>query len=217
MSVQKAFISPSNPHLPLCIYFQVLDATRSDMQLQFLLVILAGLFTQAFAIDLIEEGRKVIIQRDVEHILVKLDLSTTLDNLNSIGKSIFSAKRSLASNTLDLESDANLKPFFKQLDYLAKQREIRISAIAGIFVINQQENLNSRKRGLEILGDILSWGTGVPSARDHRQVLENLKLLRLDNNEMKSMLLQAQTQTRPFYVAYICTRAKLIAMLKLST
>ena len=158
------------------------------MQLQILLIILTSLFIQAFAIDLIEEGRKVIIQRDVEHILVKLNLKNTLDTLNSIGKSIFMAKRTLASNTLDSESDSNLKPFFKQLDYLAQQTEIRINAINGVFVINQQENKISRKRGLEILGDILSWGTGVPSARDHRQVLENLKLLRLDNNEMKSML-----------------------------
>ena len=102
------------------------------MQLQILLIILTGLFTQAFAIDLIEEGRKVIIQRDVEHILVKLDLKKTLDNLNSIGKSIFLAKRSLASNTLDSESDANLKPFFRQLDYLARQTEVRIRAITGV-------------------------------------------------------------------------------------
>ena len=102
------------------------------MQLQTLLIILTGLFTQAFAIDLIEEGQKVIIQRDVEHILVKLDLKKTLDNLNSIGKSIFLAKRSLASNTLDSESDANLKPFFRQLDYLARQTEVRIRAITGV-------------------------------------------------------------------------------------
>ena len=77
------------------------------MQQQILLIILTSLFIQAFAIDLIEEGRKVIIQRDVEHILVKLNLDKTLDNLNCIGKSIFMAKRTLASNTLDSESDAN--------------------------------------------------------------------------------------------------------------
>ena len=65
------------------------------MQLQILLIIVTSLFIQAFTIDLIEEGRKVIIQRDVEHILVKLNLKRTLDNLNSIGKSIFLAKRSL--------------------------------------------------------------------------------------------------------------------------
>ena len=70
------------------------------MQLWVLLTIMTSLFIHAFTIDLIEEGRKVIIQRDMEHILVKLDLKKTLDNLNSIGKSIFLAKRALASNTL---------------------------------------------------------------------------------------------------------------------
>ena len=89
MSIYKHSIPHSNPYLPLCIHFQVLNTTRSNMQLQILLIILIGLFTQVSPIDLIEEGRKVIIQRDVEHILIKLDLSTTLDNLNSIGKSIF--------------------------------------------------------------------------------------------------------------------------------
>ena len=93
--------------------------------------------------DLIEE--KVIIQRDVEHILVKLTLQPTLDNLNTIGKSIFLAKRALASNTLDSGTDSNLKPFFEQLDFLAQQTEIRRKAITGVFVINQQETLNSRK------------------------------------------------------------------------
>ena len=85
------------------------------MQLQILLTIVTSLFIQAFTIDLIEEGRKVIIQRDVEHTFVNLNLKKTLDNLNSIGKSIFLAKRSLASNILDLESNSNLKPLIRLL------------------------------------------------------------------------------------------------------
>ena len=80
------------------------------MQLQILLTIVTGLFIQAFAIDLIKEGRKVIIQRDVEHILVKLDPG----QLEQYWQVYFSG------NTLDSESDSNLKPFFKQLDYLAQ-------------------------------------------------------------------------------------------------
>ena len=73
------------------------------------------LFTQAFAIDLIEEGRNVIIQRDVEHVLIKLDVNPALQAIGRITMQINSAKRSLAGNTLNSESKATLKPSSKSL------------------------------------------------------------------------------------------------------
>ena len=59
--------------------------------------------------------------------------------------------------------------------------------------MNKQQKAVSQQ-GIEILGDILSWGTDVPNARDHRRVLETLKLLRLNNTEMRSTVLSG-TQT----------------------
>ena len=39
-----------------------------------------------------------------------------------------------------------------------------------------------------ILGSFLSTMTGVPSARDHRRVLEQIRLLKLDIGELKSIM-----------------------------
>ena len=53
--------------------------------------------------------------------------------------------------------------------------------------MNKQE-IEIKRRGIEILGELISSVTGVPSARDHRAVLESMRLLRLDASEIKSLL-----------------------------
>ena len=50
------------------------------------------------------------------------------------------------------------------------------------------------KRALEILGDLISSVTGVPSARDHRKLLEQLNLLKLDKDELE-IVLRKSTET----------------------
>ena len=75
--------------------------------------------------------------------------------------------------------------------------------------MNKQQKAVSQQ-GIEIWGDILSWGTDVPSARDHRRVLETLKLLRLNNTEMRSTVLSG-TQTnrallRSLHLLYMIAR-----------
>ena len=55
------------------------------------LIMLIILFIQACAIDLIEEGRNVIIQRDVEHVLIKLDVNPALKAIGRINMQINAA------------------------------------------------------------------------------------------------------------------------------
>ena len=85
------------------------------------------------------------------------------------------------------QKNLNLKAFFKILDFLRKETEIRVDSLNSLFDMNNQQKEKS-KRGLEILGELMSTAIGVPSARDHRAVLEKLRLLRLDMDEIKSML-----------------------------
>ena len=47
---------------------------------------------------------------------------------------------------------------------------------------------SKNKRAIEILGSFLSTMTGVPSARDHRRVLEQIRLSKLDSGELKSLM-----------------------------
>ena len=83
-----------------------------------LLIMLLAIFVQA--IDLIEEGRNIIIQRDVEHILIKLNVNRALKAIGRINLQMNTAKRSLAGNTLHSENKATLKPFFKLLELLQR-------------------------------------------------------------------------------------------------
>ena len=146
----------------------------------------ASLFVAAFAIDLLEEGRTVIIQRDVEHVLIRNDISNTKKDLFLNRKSILNAKRMLAGNKLN-SKDLNLKAFFKQLDFMTKETELRITKFDSLFNLNKQQ-IRTKKRGIEILGEFLSTVTGIPSARDHRQILEQLRLLKLDASEIQSLI-----------------------------
>ena len=64
-----------------------------------------SLFVAAFAIDLLEEGKTIIIQRDVEHVLIKKDLTQVFAQLNRSRKAILTAKRTLAGNSLNAFSE----------------------------------------------------------------------------------------------------------------
>ena len=88
-----------------------------------------------------------------------------------------------------------MKPFFKLLELLQQGTKLRQTNLMRIFTITLQSK-RTTKRGIKILWDILSWGTGIPSAEDHRQVLEQLNLLRLDSTEMKSIVASGTATNR---------------------
>ena len=67
------------------------------------------------------------------------------------------------------------------------ETKLRIDSLKSLFNLNKQEK-EIKRRGIEILGDLISSVTGVPSAQDHRAVLESMRLLRLDASEIKSLL-----------------------------
>ena len=124
------------------------------------IILLLACFVAASAIDLLEEGKTVIIQRDVEHVLIRKDLSFTANELRKMNKQILLAKRSLAGNTLDTAKNLNLKAFFKILDFLRKETELREVSFNSLFDTNTHQREKS-KRGLEILGELMSAVTGV--------------------------------------------------------
>ena len=58
------------------------------------------------------------------------------------------------------------------------------------------EQANLDKRAIEILGSFFSTVTGVPSARDHRKVIEQLNVLRDETKGIEMLLDRAQSQDR---------------------
>ena len=56
---------------------------------------------------------------------------------------------------------------------------------------------NSRdKRALEILGSFLSTMTGVPSAHDHRKVLEQIMAIKFENSGLETLMSNLNSQNR---------------------
>ena len=86
-----------------------------------------------------------------------------------------------------------IKQLLKLLDHLNLEVELRSDAFDKLF---DQNNLDTykvgpNKRAIEILGDFLSSITGVPSSRDHRRVLEQLRLIKMDEDERRIFLKKA--------------------------
>ena len=71
---------------------------------------------------------------------------------------------------------------------LASVKQIEIIMEDFSSFIEQHAEQTGNKRALEILGSFLSTMTGVPLACDHRHVLEQIRLLKLDSEEMGDML-----------------------------
>ena len=65
------------------------------------------------------------------------------------------------------------------------------------------------RRAIEILGSILNTITGVPSAGEHRAVLEKIRLLRLDNENVNNMLQRQNAQNAGILRHFICMKATL--------
>ena len=151
---------------------------------------------QCPAIDLIEEGKRIIIQKDVEHVLVRLDIAPSLRNLENIGESITSAHRALAGNALNSEAEGSLKPLFKQLEFLAKETEFRKTTLLKNFIMNKQQKAVI-KWGMKILGDILSWGTSCPGGQASTALGITGRYQKPSNAEMRSTVLLGTQTNRP--------------------
>ena len=71
---------------------------------------------------------------------------------------------------------------------LIRQAMAMESAFKDSLSREPSSKLEASKRAVEFLGDVLSWITGVPSAEDHRLVLEQNKLLKLDDVNLRQNL-----------------------------
>ena len=159
------------------------------------------------ALDINSQGKDIIVQHDIETILVMTDLSPTRGQLDEITKGLKVVKQNLISdvrNTLIKEQKAvdtailnsirtdesSVKFFSKQMDTL----------------LTEKARNNRDKRALEILGSFLSTMTGVPSARDHRKVLEQIKAIKFENRGLETLMSNLNNQNRELLSRFLYTR-----------
>ena len=129
------------------------------------------------------------MQKDIDHVLIRLDLSNINSTIGGIVKAVTTVRSNLLRNRLSAKQSATTRQYIKLLDYLAREARIRNIEFEKIFATVTAGKRD--QRAIEFIGDIWSTISGVPSARDHRNVLEKLRLLRIDAAEHASIMAQS--------------------------
>ena len=156
----------------------------------FCFIYFCGWLPLAHSSDIVEEGRRIILQTDIETVLIQTKVSSTHNMLNQLAAETSNIRRAITDdhvrNQLGKGQNRMNELIRASLDSSIKQ----ISTIRQDFDQFFKDNAepSDAKRAIEILGNFLSSMTGVPSARDHRRVLEQIRLIKLDNGEIRNLL-----------------------------
>ena len=163
--------------------------STGDASLFILLIMTMAHFSSTY--DITEEGRRIILLSDIETVLIHTrvnNIATMLIHLQQEAANIrTTALKDHVSNRLGKGTGRQNKLISASVRALMKQ----IGTIKSDFdqFFKDKIDLESKnKRAIEILGSFLSTMTGVPSARDHRRVLEQIRLLKLESGELKSLM-----------------------------
>jgi hypothetical protein len=161
----------------------------------FVLVTYLGLLDMTLAIDIGKHGTRIIMQEDSESILISKPLAPMVATIEKARYDI-ALLRKITMESLNNElSDMT-------------HAKMRISALntaeLGLKTLHEQMSRNVQsggegtdrveKRALEFLGDFLSTVTGVPSARDHRMLLEQVKAVRSENKGIETLMGQQNAE-----------------------
>ena len=146
------------------------------------------LSTHTFAIDIGNDNQKITLQADVETIVINLPLAQTNRTTNELLQSVRELHKDLTglvSNTIKGEGNRHLKMLRAMLlnaeEYIVGMSE----RLNGLF---RQDVQDRKKRAFEILGELISTISRVPSAQDHRALLEKVKMLKLDADGVKQLM-----------------------------
>ena len=128
----------------------------------------------------------MVLQQDTDHVLVRLDLTKIQRALKASRKAIVDARGLVMVNSLGRKADPDTKQIMKLLEHLNLEIGLRENTFNKLFERSDSTvESDMTKRAIEFIGDILSSISGVPSARDHRRMLEKMQLLKLDASELQ--------------------------------
>ena len=149
----------------------------------------------ANSMDISSQGHDIILQHDVETLLVSTDLSPSRARLNEIRIGIASIKKNLVSdirNSLMKDQKTVNKAILDSI----RADELSITFIKKQYdaLFTKESASKQSKRAFEILGSFFSTLTGVPSARDHRKMLEQIKAVRFSNKGIEHLMKEQNTQ-----------------------
>ena len=135
------------------------------------------------------EGAPIILQTDFDTVVIHTKISPVRKQLSDLSLEIKSIRnmvlRTTNNNLGKNNHDDPLNKFLAGI--LNAKNEMLLDQVANIDSFFR-ENETREKRALEFLGSFLSTCTGVPSARDHRKVLEKIRMLQLDSQSLLQIM-----------------------------
>lgn len=152
-------------------------------------IILALLLQSASCLDFSYQSKKVVLQLNLDTIVIHSKLDPVRSKLVDLHKEIDGIKKNFMRETLNKLKDKDeynemVKLIVGILNVFTDSVKQELADIENLFVKNDTRE----KRSLEILGNFLSACTGVPSARDHRKLMEQIKMLKLDSRSLANLM-----------------------------
>ena len=148
--------------------------------------------TRTHALDFGNHGENILMQTDVEMVLITFDLEEASNLLNTLKTANRQLREAFLGNALAKVTSSNRKVHELNFDKLGVQiidaNGMRIDTVESHFhdlrLAASRPTSKRNKRAFEFLGEILSTVTGVPSARDHRKVVDQLLAIKHAVTEM---------------------------------
>jgi hypothetical protein len=161
----------------------------------FIMVIIASILPAQWTVDIGKHGSEVIMQEDSETIVITKPLKPMWAELNRARSELnFMKKITLESLTNNLDNSNNVKLRLAVLNSASKDLQSTLDRLESFKHYSDEGASRLEKRALEFLGDFLSTVTGVPSARDHRLVVEQIKAVRAENKGIENLLGQQNAE-----------------------
>ena len=159
------------------------------------IVILLTFTTNTRPIDIGKHGTKIIMQEDIETIVITKPMQPMLHEILKARNDLtFAKKITMESITNQLKDKSNVKLRLSVLNSADISLQYLQQQLSDLKDSSKGKGSRMEKRALEILGDFLSKVTGVPSARDHRMVIEQLKAVRSENKGIETLLGQQNSE-----------------------
>jgi hypothetical protein len=145
------------------------------------------------------EGKEVILPDDIETVIITWKFDRPVKAAIAVRNTIESMERKVLSVAgKDQGGTPNSKLAAGSITALfAVDRElIQDSMLKLKDTITMFDRKSRDKRAIEALGSALNWMTGVPTAEDHRKILEQVRVLRLDSEEITQLQKEGSSEIK---------------------
>ena len=182
------------------------------MKMASIVIILALLLIHPLtALDFSLQGKKVILQTDLDTIVIHARMEPVRKQLSDLQLEVNSIRRTVMAEAVnDIKGKEEHSDMIKIIvGILNVLSDTVVQEIDEIDILFSKEN-NRKTRALEILGDFLSTCTGVPSAREHRKLMEQVKMLELDSQSLANLMEASNEHTEKVIEALQLHEARII-------